>query len=335
MGTGVWSMHFVGMLAFSLPIPLGYAGSLTFVSWAAAVVAAAIALGLASGASLKPGRLLLGSLAMGAGISAMHYTGMAALDMAPGIVWNWPLVVLSVVIAVAASAAALAIFFWLRTVREGRGNVYQVVAALVMGAAISGMHYTGMAAAGFPEGSVCRSADLLGGQGLGGIVALACGVILLLTLTTSALDTRMRRNAQRLARSLEQANAQLQQANDGLRQRTFVDPLTGLANRQLFEDRLRHALSRVERRDTRATGRRSDRLAVMFIDLDRFKPVNDSFGHAAGDAVLQESAHRLRKVARDSDTVARVGGDEFLLLMEDAGSVADCVTGWKPVVSTF
>ena len=64
----------------------------------------------------------------------------------------------------------------------------------------------------------------------------------------------------------------------------------------------------------------------MFIDLEGFKPVNDSFGHAAGDVVLMEAALRLLREARDSDTVARVGGDEFLLLMEDAGSLADCVT---------
>jgi diguanylate cyclase len=326
MGTGIWSMHFVGMLAFSLPVTLGYAEMLTFLSWVAAVVVSAIALGLASRGTLKAARLAAGSLAMGAGICAMHYTGMAALDMAPGIVWNWIWVAISIVIAVTASAVALTIFFWLRSVDGRRGLAYQVLAALVMGAAISGMHYSGMMAANFPEGTVCRSANALGGQGLGGMVALACGVILVLTLAMSVLDTRMRGKAQWLANSLQVANAELQTANDELRRRAFLDPLTGLPNRLLFEDRLAHALSRGERAEERISGRKSEKIAVMFIDLDGFKPVNDSFGHAAGDAVLKEAASRLLREARDSDTVARVGGDEFLLLMEDAGSTADSVT---------
>ena len=76
--------------------------------------------------------------------------------------------------------------------------------------------------------------------------------------------------------------------------RAFLDPLTGLPNRLLFEDRLMHALRRSERGDERITERKADKLAVLFIDLDGFKPVNDSLGHAAGDTVLQEAAARLR-----------------------------------------
>ncbi|HSV53875.1 MAG TPA: EAL domain-containing protein [Burkholderiaceae bacterium] len=334
MGTGIWSMHFVGMLAFSLPLALGYTELLTFLSWVAAVVVSAIALGLASGA-ITPWRIAFGSVAMGAGICAMHYTGMAALDMLPGIVWNWALVGASVFIAVAASAAALTIFFLLRAVDDRHSLLYQAMAAVVMGAAISGMHYTGMAAANFPEGTVCRSANSLGGQGLGGMVALACGVILVLTLVMSILDTRMRGKAQWLASSLQMANAELLSANNELRKRAFLDPLTNLPNRLLFEDRLAHALSRGERAEERIGGRKSEKLAVMFIDLDGFKPVNDSFGHAAGDVVLKETAARLLREARDSDTVARVGGDEFLLLMEDAGSTADCVTLARRLVAAL
>jgi diguanylate cyclase (GGDEF)-like protein len=90
------------------------------------------------------------------------------------------------------------------------------------------------------------------------------------------------------------------------------DRLTGLANRNLFYDRLQHAISRLNRSERR--------LAVLFLDMDRFKPVNDSYGHATGDKVLQLIAARILAIMRNQDTVARLGGDEFVLLMEDVES---------------
>ncbi|HET7040777.1 MAG TPA: EAL domain-containing protein, partial [Gemmatimonadales bacterium] len=96
----------------------------------------------------------------------------------------------------------------------------------------------------------------------------------------------------------------------------FHDPLTNLPNRALFMDRLDHALRRVRRRaDLRA--------AVLFLDLDRFKLVNDSLGHLLGDELLREIARRLEEVSRDGDTVGRLGGDEFVLLLEEIRSVEE------------
>jgi diguanylate cyclase (GGDEF)-like protein/PAS domain S-box-containing protein len=88
----------------------------------------------------------------------------------------------------------------------------------------------------------------------------------------------------------------------------FHDPLTRLANRSLFRERVEHALDR----------RRTSDMAVLFIDLDNFKTINDSLGHAAGDHVLVETAHRIRSMLRTEDTAARLGGDEFAALLEDA-----------------
>ena len=335
MGTGIWCMHFVGMLAFSLPIALGYTWILTLASWFAGVAVSAVALFIASRGSLTWRRLACGALAMGAGICAMHYTGMAALDMAPGIVWDAALVAASALIAVAASAAALLIFFWLRKVHPKRSRPYQVTAALVMGVAICGMHYTGMAAASFPIDAVCLSADALAGDSLGALLALSSLGLLTMTLCTSALDARLQNRSAHLAGSLRAANAELQSANDELRQRAFLDALTGLPNRLLFEDRLMHALQRCERSGERIPERGGDKLAVLFVDLDGFKAVNDSLGHLAGDQVLQEAALRLRVAARDSDTVARIGGDEFLVLMEDVTSPTECVTLARRVVDVL
>jgi len=323
MGTGIWSMHFVGMLAYSLPIALGYAKPLTFASWLAAVAVSSAALAIASDKTMGVRRLVGGSLLMGAGICAMHYLGMAAMDVTPGIVWDRVWVAVSVLIAVTASGAALSIFVWLRNAPIRRAKLYQVLAAVVMGLAISGMHYSGMAAASFPEGTVCLSADSLSDGKLGVLVAMVSLLLLAVMLWTSALDVQSK--TARLAGSLRAANAQLKVVNAELQQRAFLDPLTNLPNRLLFEDRLRHAVARNARSDERSGGRGLGKLAVLFVDLDGFKTVNDSLGHAAGDAVLKEAAARLRSGARDSDTVARVGGDEFLLLMEDVGNLADCI----------
>ena len=323
MGTGIWCMHFVGMLAFSLPIALGYGAAMTLASWLAAVAVSGVALGIASRPSLSWRRVAAGAGAMGLGICAMHYVGMAALDMAPGIVWNRPLVAVSALVAVVASAVALKVFHWFRGGQAARSRPWQFVAALVLGAAICGMHYTGMAAANFPLDSVCLSAGGLAGDRLGALVSISSLLLLTLTLFTSTLDARMQSRTARLAESLKAANQELQVANEALKQRALTDPLTGLPNRVLFEDRLAQACKSRDRAAARPGAGAVAKFAVLFIDLDGFKPVNDVLGHAAGDQVLQEAARRLRIVGRDNDTVARIGGDEFMLLADGIAAVAD------------
>jgi diguanylate cyclase (GGDEF)-like protein/PAS domain S-box-containing protein len=122
-----------------------------------------------------------------------------------------------------------------------------------------------------------------------------------------------------LAESLHRANIDLRRANDELQRQAFQDPLCGLPNRALLNDRLQQALRRISALPEAQA--REAKLAVVFIDLDGFKPINDSFGHAAGDEVLREVATRLRSIVRESDVLARLGGDEFVALVEspDAG----------------
>jgi diguanylate cyclase (GGDEF)-like protein len=333
MGSGVWAMHFIGMLAFSLPIPIGYAPGTTALSWVAAVAVSALALGIASRERLTALTLGGGSLAMGGGICAMHYTGMAAMEMAPGIVWNRPLVALSAVIAGGASAVALLIFFGMRRLQGRRARVAQAGAALLMGLAISGMHYVGMAAAGFPEGSVCVSADGLGGQGLGTMIVVAVVVLLSLATFTALVDARLQARAVQLASSLAQSNEQLQTANAELQRLAFCDPLTGVPNRALFHDRLGQALARADRLPAGEAG--SIRAALLYIDLDGFKPINDHHGHAAGDEVLRQVAARLRTICREVDTLARLGGDEFVLLLEQLSHAPEAEVVAQRVVAAL
>lgn len=301
MGSGVWSMHFIGMLAFGLPIDLGYDLTLTLVSLLIAVLSSGFALWLINQPSLPLLQLACGALIMGTGISSMHYMGMAAMRMQPGIDYDPQLFSASLAIAVCASAAALWIAFRLRRqtpyVRQIRG-----AAAVLMGIAIVGMHYTGMAAASFPGGSYCGALGTgLKGDGLVYLVLITTLAVLAVALLTSVLDARLVARTTELARSLTLANQELTQL-------TLHDILTGLPNRTLLADRIEQAIGKA--------GEQGTCFALMFIDLDGFKPVNDAFGHHVGDQLLKAVAERLRGHLHSQDTLARIGGDEFVLLVE-------------------
>jgi diguanylate cyclase (GGDEF)-like protein len=307
MGIGIWSMHFVGMLAFSLPIPLGYDPLITLISLLIAVLVSYFALNLATGGLLSVKHLLSGGALMGGGIAAMHYTGMAAMRMNPGIDYNPAMFILSVLIAMAASTAALWIAFTLSGGQHSYLIARRLGAALVMGLAITGMHYTGMGAANFPLGSVCSAATGIDTNWLAALIVLATIGVLAITLVLSVFDARLEFNDNRFTKTLQQANEQL------LYQATH-DALTGLPNRVVLSERIQHAIDSSERGHKR--------FAVLFIDLDGFKAINDSMGHRAGDAVLKELAARLKENIRKEDLVARFGGDEFVVVVEDVGDVA-------------
>ncbi len=191
MGTGIWSMHYIGMLAFILPIPMAYHWPTVLLSLFAAILASVVALGVVSRQKMGWFRALAGSVLMGAGIASMHYIGMAAMRLPAICQFNSFLVVLSVVLAVLISLAALWITFHFRHEKTGIGWE-KLGGAVVMGAAIPVMHYTGMAAATFtPSGmptdlSHAVSISTLGTAGIAAVTFIVLGLALL----TSWVDRR-------------------------------------------------------------------------------------------------------------------------------------------------
>jgi len=191
MGTGIWSMHYIGMLALILPIPVAYHWPTVLLSLLAAILASVVALGVVSRQKMGASRAVAGSVLMGAGIASMHYIGMAAMRLPAICQFNSFLVVLSVVFAVLISLAALWITFHFRDEKTGIGWE-KLAGAVVMGAAIPVMHYTGMAAASFaPSGmpadlSRAVSISTLGTAGIAAVTFIVLGLALL----TSWMDRR-------------------------------------------------------------------------------------------------------------------------------------------------
>ena len=318
MGTGIWSMHFIGMLAFSLPVPMGYDVPVTLLSMLIAIVVSGFALYTVSRSKLTARNLLTGGVLMGIGIASMHYTGMAAMETSPPIQYDPALFVASVVIAIGASLAALSIAFTLRT--ESLWMIYaKYGAAVVMGFAITGMHYTGMAAARFAPDTICLTGSLVDNSWMAGTIAVITFMVLSTTRILSVLDTRMVARTARMAASLQKANAEL-------RHMVLHDPLTRLPNRLLLEDRIGQAIEGCRRPGARC--------AVLFIDLDRFKSVNDSLGHLYGDELLRAVADRLRLAMRSEDTVSRLGGDEFVVLVRQLARYEDAELVARKLVET-
>lgn len=445
LGMAIWAMHFIGMLAFHLPIELHYDLELTLYSAAPAIAASLLGFYVLRNEIVSSQKLFLSGIFMGLGIAAMHYTGMAALKLSPAIHYSPGILLASVTIAIIASWGALMMMYQGQHMRLT--PIWRfTLGSIVMGLAISGMHYTAMLGVDIAPNSVC----LAGGSPLDkNVLVLLVGLTSMVwfgggniaavfdqriaqqnaraldqlkqthaelerTATAKALEmTKELRNSEAKTRAvIEAANdciisvdadghiiefnpaaestfgharnavlgkniaeviipagyrekhregmarlrksgvptimgkrleltairasgeefpvefsmsrfiqdgkpiytaflrdiAEQKQSEANIHSLAFYDPLTKLPNRRLLQDRVERALTSVIRHHLFA--------AILFIDLDNFKILNDTRGHSVGDLLLIEVAKRLTNCVRSDDTVTRLGGDEFVILLE-------------------
>ena len=217
MGLGIWSMHYIGMLAFSLPVPVSYDWPTVLLSLLAAVLASAVALFVVSRQNMGWARALVGSAIMGSGISLMHYTGMAAMRLPAMCSYDPILLTLSVVSAIVISLIALWLTFRFREDRKSSA-LWKTGSAVVMGTAIPVMHYTGMAAARFtpssivPETAHAVSTSTLGFTGVSLVTLLVLGVAVI----TSSFDRRFAAQRSQLNASERRFRGLLEAAPDAI-----------------------------------------------------------------------------------------------------------------------
>jgi len=318
MGIGIWSMHYLGMLAVVLPVEVVYFVPTVLLSLGLAVVASAVVLSVVSADKLGWQQLTIGGLLMAAGIGGMHYTGMAAMRSTLMHHYDARIVALSLLVAVVFSTMALWIGFSVRD-SSWHGEWPRIAGGAVMGLGIAAMHYTAMAAVHYMPGSMPMSlvwtvrVDALGQVA----VAVVAGVILIAALGTAALDKRKNRELELSQASLLETQEQLREANAMLSELSIRDGLTGLFNRRHFD-----AVFETEFRRA-ARGRQS--LGLLLIDVDHFKAYNDTYGHQQGDECLREVARVLEtkpRPRRGHDCVARYGGEEFAVVLPGADVAA-------------
>jgi len=298
MGIGIWSMHFIGMLAYQLPIPLAYDVPITLLSMLPAIAISALALYVIRQRSRRLRNLILSGLLMGVGIVAMHYTGMAAMRMQPAIQYDPGLFALSVLIAVGAATAALWIAGLFHSGEIGAKVLYQKLAsALVMGLAISGMHYTGMAAANVAPGSVCLVTPYgVASQWLAVMVGGGTFVILSVTILVSVFDARLAHQAQAMLADLKAVQSFLSSIVENMPNMVFV--------KDAAELRFRH----FNRAGERLTGYQRDQL-IGKNDYDFFPREQAEFFIAKDREVLAKNS----ELVIGEESITRADGTTRLL----------------------
>lgn len=289
-GTMVWATHFVAMMAFRTSAPVVLDPSLTLLSLLAAILLAAPGLAIAA----RRGRYFgaAGGGIIGLAIAIMHYLGMTAYRVDGIVTWRWGYVAASILWSVGFGAVAF-------NVLTGSRPKRRIEAVSLLGLAIAALHFTGMAAMDI--------AVLNLGEGLSdgtmSVLAVTTTVAALIVIGCAAVSALIDGHTQG-------------ESYRRLRRMALHDGLTDLPNRMSFIEEL-------ERRFLLKDGYAC--MAVVMLDLSRFKVVNDTYGHQAGDQLLVALAARLSAMLRPGECIARLGGDEFAAVIsyEEPSELSD------------
>ncbi|MGC2778118.1 MAG: EAL domain-containing protein [Bradyrhizobium sp.] len=280
-GGTVWTTHFAAILGYDAAGQRSFEPGMTFTSLGLAVVFAWVGFFITTRTQRGP-LIEAGGAVFGFGIAAMHYTGMSALNLQGVLTWNMPMVWLSIALAMGFGAIAT------NRIARPVTRFCKYGSSLAMVLAILSLHFTGMfaltltpmAAAGAAVPSLSDSVML---------VTVVTGIGLIMAMAASAYTIDMQAT---------------QEAVESYRQLALQDPLTGLPNRNGLSQRLAPLTS--------GDGDETAHLAVLAIDLDGFKDINDAHGRSAGDAVLTTISQRISATLQPGEFLARIGGDEFV-----------------------
>lgn len=286
-GSAIWGTHFIAILGYEPGVAVSFDPVLTMVSVLIAVGGVGVAFPLAAVASPMLASILGGGM-MGVAIAAMHYTGMFAYRPEGLVRWSQGYITVSLALSVLLSIATVA------AARRWSSGGMAYVSTALLGAAILALHFTGMAAFSVEPVGLALGVGHAAAFGAMALSVLIASLIVIGTgISSYLIDDRMR------ATSTEQ-----------LRRMAFHDPLTGLANRRGLQARMERSFSAEEP------------FQLLLVDLDRFKTVNDVYGHATGDHLLVEVAARIRREVDGDGFAARIGGDELAVLISGDGDLA-------------
>ncbi|MGP8123879.1 MAG: putative bifunctional diguanylate cyclase/phosphodiesterase [Xanthobacteraceae bacterium] len=293
-GGTIWTTHFAAMLGYKVPIERAFEPAFTFLSLGIVVAVSLLGFALTTRGKLGP-MVEVGGAVFGLGIAAMHYCGMSAFQIPGVVIWDRALVAWSVVLG-----AAFGVIACNRIARPVTrfcryGGTLAMVLAIVL------THFTGMAAMTVvPMSGIAIPPQALSDGFMISGVLVAIALIMIMGGSAYTIDL-----------------AAAREASDNFQRMAMHDPLTGLPNRHQLTLRLDGLLNR--------DGDDSARVAVLVIDLDRFKDVNDVHGHGAGDAVLRAIANKVSATLGPQELIARIGGDEFVAVKQDVFARGDAV----------
>lgn len=286
-GATIWSTHFIAMLAYEPGFDNGYEPLLTAFSLVVGMVGVLVANAVLAFGHGRNMPLVAGAF-FGLGVSAMHYTGMKAFLLPGTIEWSSTYLVASVV-----AGAGLAAFGYRMIASSSQGGRNWMAASALLVTAICAMHFTGMAAIEVRLSPLLEvPPKVIADTTLSMLIFGVMGLILLVGFASASIE----------------ANLEIE-AQDKLAHAALHDPLTAMPNRMWLTQYLSALQLRLQRDET-------ERAAVLTIDLNLFKEINDLHGHAVGDKVLQAVSDRLRAQQGPGEHIARVGGDEFVAVKQ-------------------
>lgn len=280
-GGSVWATHFVAMLAYQPQVPVSFDPAMTVLSLVIAMA------GLFAGfvvSGVRASRVFpaLGGALVGLSVAAMHFTGMFAYRVTGLIDWQHDYIAAAILLSVLCGAAALSTIC-----RHHLGTRRYWSAVALMVAGILSLHFTAMAAFRVtPMTQTFPEVDAQAVVALAMAIAVAALIIVGTGLTSYLIDINVRADSSKQIRHM-----------------ATHDALTGLPNRASFKSELARAHDEARRTD--------GKFAVIGIDLNRFKEINDTLGHAAGDEALKTLARRMEEILEEGEIIARIGGDEF------------------------